>query len=333
MIFYYVNFSEVFGGQERYLKDSMNFLAKQGYCVSFIGTPFKPGLDSLDNLPRRSIIVLNGNSALYKSVMKLSRNTFKIYVQHSNVNDGQSARWKTFVRKILLKLLLTRVDLVIRVCKNALPVLFAPNKVVTIYNGINLPQYKKKRTLTNIVNLLMVGAINGNKNQKLALDLLVRVPNTHLTIVGSGPGELDLKHYANAIGVTDRVVWAGFHRDPNPFYEQADFLLMLSKYEALPYVVLEAMAHGVPVISVPVGGVSEVINHKENSYLLKSYDIDELACHLRSIKECDYLKVSKNSRVTIEEGFTVDKMMERFLSEVDSRYKTKFGESFEKNCR
>lgn len=329
-MFFYINFSSVFGGQERYLQDSIQYLNDHA-SVDFIGSPFENTLPDVSAMPPKSVVVLNGNSALYKYLLKLPSSVFKVYVQHSNINDGQAATWKTWVRKILLKVLLTRVDLVIRVCDNALPDFYAPNKIKTIYNGVHLPQAKTVKQCLKPLNLLMVGAINTNKNQKLAIQALVELKECQLTLVGSGPEEKSLQDYANTLGVAERVVWAGFHKDPAPFYQQADLLLMLSKFEAFPYVVLEAMAQGVPVVAVPVGGVPEIIKSDENSFLIRDYSVSALVEKIQGITPEQYLEVSRSARQTIESGFTVDHMMQRFMTEVEKGYQQKFGETFVKN--
>lgn len=330
-MFFYINSSQAYGGQERYLKDSINYLSKQAK-VEFFGSPFEPTIKDLADIDERSVVVLNGNSALYNYIFKLPKKTFKVYVQHSNINDGQSAKWKTFVRKVLLKLLLIRVDLVVRVCENALPDFYAPRKTVTIYNGVDLPQRENKSDFSKSINLLMVGAINDNKNQKMALDALVILPDCRLKLVGSGPNVEALKVYANEIGVSDRVSWEGFQSDPNLYYKQSDILLMLSKYEAFPYVVLEAMAHSVPVVSVPVGGVPELIQHNQNGFLLEDYSVDKLVSQINSINIEDYFRIATSGRNTIENGYTIKHMMERFFAEVDKKYQHKLGTSIDENC-
>jgi glycosyltransferase involved in cell wall biosynthesis len=329
-MFFYINFSSVFGGQERYLQDSIQYLNDHA-SVGFIGSPFENTLPDVSAIPPKSVVVLNGNSALYKYLFKLPTNLFKVYVQHSNINDGQATAWKTWVRKVLLKVLLMRVDLVIRVCDNALPDFYAPNKIKTIYNGVHLPQAMPVKQCLKPLNLLMVGAINSNKNQKLAIEALVELKECQLTLVGRGPEEKSLQDYAKSLGVAKRVVWAGFHEDPTPFYQQADLLLMLSRFEAFPYVVLEAMAQGVPVVAVPVGGVPEIIKTDENSFLIRDYFVSALVEKIQGITPEQYLEVSRSARQTIESGFTIEHMMQQFMTEVEKGCQQKFGETFVNN--
>ncbi|MDO6527443.1 glycosyltransferase family 4 protein [Motilimonas sp. 1_MG-2023] len=317
-----VNLATVFGGQERYADDLLTTLASLGHDVYFIGGPEKltrysePQVDA-------DVRVLNGNSALYKYALKPFNGELTVYVQHSNINDGQQACWRRWVRKCLLKLLLYKVDLVVRVCDNALPEYYAPGKVVTIYNGVSLPDLPTICSITPSVRLLMVGAVNANKNQRLAIDVLTLLPQAHLTLLGDGPEMASLQTYAKTLGVESRIEWVGFVEDPSPYYQQADLLLMLSHFEAFPYSVLESMAYATPVIAVGVGGVPEIIQNNKNGWLLPDYCVETLSEQIIRIvnKPNEYAQVASAARATIAQGFTKEKMVNSLLTEIKNRKK------------
>jgi glycosyltransferase involved in cell wall biosynthesis len=247
-----------------------------------------------------------------------------VYVQHSNINDGQDALIKNWVRKCLIKLLLYRVDLVVRVCNDALPDYYAPGKIETIYNGVEIQKSVVFKDIDIPIKLLMVGAINENKNQRLAIEALTNIPNAELTIVGCGADKEELVELTKRLSLESRVKWVGFVEDPSPYYRQAHLLLMLSKYEAFPYVVLEAMSNGVPVVAVPVGGVPEIIKTGENGWLMDSYSKDKLSNLINKISEDNdtYRTVSKEAVSTISTSFTKEKMVNKLLAEIAKRNKS-----------
>lgn len=314
MIVRLFNFSNVFGGQERYAENLVETLGKRG-IQSQIFSDAVSLKEVVKSTSKDDVIILNGNAALYKFVF-IKKKSFWVYVQHSDINDSQVPLWKIITRKCLIKLLLMRVDLVVRVCNRALPDFYAPNKIKTIYNGVHLPDSVNLSCITQgVVNLLMVGAVNHNKNQRLALDALVHLHNCNLTIVGSGPDLDGLKEYAMQIGVSERVFWKGFETDIDKFYRQADLLLMLSFNEAFPYVVLESMSHGTPVVSTKVGGVPEILKNNSNGWLLDSYETQSLVHlvnHIISDPE-NYVRVAKSARKTIEDKFTLDKVTNELI--------------------
>lgn len=313
----FFNYSQVFGGQENYLIQLFNSLDSRDIDYSFSGNP----LIEIDGSKESSINinVLNGNKALYKTFIKyyFSNNNY-IYIQHSDINDSQGAIYKKIIRKILLYFFLKRVDAVIRVCNKCLPDKYAKGKITTVYNGVEL-KTEVPRELSGKLNLLMVGAINDNKNQKLAIEALVHIKDATLTLVGSGADLESLKSLAIDLGVSERVHWAGFQDDPTQYYEQADLLLMLSKNEAFPFVVLEAMAQGVPVVAVPVGGVPEAVQHLGNGLLLDGYQPEQLALAIHKIQQdrALYTTLSKNSITTIKNKFSLEQMTQGFLTVVD----------------
>ena len=319
--FIFNNEADVFGGQERYAKDVISSLVCNGYEVLFEGTPLSLSKYAL-NIPRNKADVrfLNGNRVLFKSLTKRKQTEFWVYVQHSNIEDSQGRWYKKIVRKVLVRLCLRRVDLVIRVCENALPSLYSKNKIITIYNGVDLP---KESSITEVnagedIRLLMVGSVNENKNQKLAIETLAILPNAILTIVGEGVDSKLLQDYANELGVGGRVNWTGFVDDPSEYYKDAHFLLMLSKFEAFPYSVLEAMSYGTPVISVAVGGVPELIEDRNNGWILNQADSDSLRAKIIDIVDNPtiYLKNAYSARSAIENNFTKDKMFSVLINEI-----------------
>lgn len=312
----FFNCSQVFGGQENYLIKLFKSLDSHDVDYFFSGTP----LTEIDGR-KKSLIkvnVFNGNKALYNNFIKYFFDNNCIYIQHSDINDSQGPIYKKIIRKFLLYLCLKRVDAVIRVCNKCIPDKYAKGKITTVYNGVEL-KTEVPRELSGKLNLLMVGAINDNKNQKLAIEALVHIKDATLTLVGSGADLESLKSLAIDLGVSERIHWAGFQNDPTQYYEQADLLLMLSKNEAFPFVVLEAMAQGVPVVAVPVGGVPEAVQHLDNGLLLDGYQPEQLALAIHKIQQdrALYTTLSKNSITTIKNKFSLEQMTQGFLTVVD----------------
>jgi len=91
--------------------------------------------------------------------------------------------------------------------------------------------------------------------------LRVRLPATHLLIVGDGPARGELRARAAELGVIDFVTFAGSvaQADLPAFYRTADVFALSSDFDNSPNVLLEAMASGLPVVSTDVGGVREFV--------------------------------------------------------------------------
>jgi len=326
------NYSTVFGGQERYIESMLHGLQNGNTTFLFTGGPSR--LTQVDkhrfsiSKKRLSIELLNGNRALYMRGWRTRGHDVRVYVQHSHVDDAQGHPVKRWLRKVLLRLLLARMDVVIRVCEHALPDRYAPGKIHTIYNGVplpDLPDLPDGPATDRPFTLLMVGAVNENKNQRLALQLLTQLPDVHLVVVGDGPELPALEQWAVEHGVASRVRWTGFLEDPSPFYLQADALLMLSAFEAFPYAVLEAMAHGLPVVGTRVGGVPEAITHEQDGLLLPARDLESVSAAVRRLQADPAWRaqLGQRARQTVRERFTVETMTDRLLSVIDQAARKK----------
>jgi L-malate glycosyltransferase len=321
------NHSSVLGGQERYLKNLADVLLSKKILVEFMGTP--RGLISHRNGLRNEgafkIELLNGNRALYKRGWRHGAHNIRVYVQHSHIHDGQSHPAKRWFRKILLRLFLSRMDIVVRVCNDALPDFYAPGKIHTIYNGVSIPNCVEFTRDSRSFTILMVGSVNDNKNQILALRLLVEQADLRLIVVGDGPRLKEWQQWACDAGVDSRVSWTGFVDAPEQYYGQADALLLLSEFEAFPYVMLEAMAHALPVVATRVGGVPEAITHEKDGLLLPRRDLNALSeavSRLKNNREWAQ-QLGQQARRTVSERFTVEKMTDNLLALIESAARKK----------
>jgi glycosyltransferase involved in cell wall biosynthesis len=105
-----------------------------------------------------------------------------------------------------------------------------------------------------------VGRLTEQKGYDRLLDDWARMPpGSHLTIFGEGEQQSALQQQIVRLGLGGQVALAGFEPQPAPWLAGADALLLPSRWEGLPNVVLEALACGTPVISTPeAGGIGEI---------------------------------------------------------------------------
>lgn len=109
-----------------------------------------------------------------------------------------------------------------------------------------------ERTLRNRQphSLMAAGRLVEQKDMALAIAALAYLPAAfHLTIYGIGPLEAELRAQAKASGVAQRVTFAGFVPRLDGAYRQHGLFLLTSRYEGYPSVVVEALAHGLPVVA------------------------------------------------------------------------------------
>lgn len=104
-----------------------------------------------------------------------------------------------------------------------------------------------------------VGRLDQAKDPLLALEafaLLSReLPEARLLVVGEGPLREEVEEWVAALGLSRKVRFLG-EREARPIMPALDALLLTSAYEGMPYVLLEALTLGVPVVGAPPLGLA-----------------------------------------------------------------------------
>lgn len=90
-------------------------------------------------------------------------------------------------------------------------------------------------------------------------ELSARFQRARLLIVGEGPDLGRLRALADELGVLDKVVFAGWKSNVLPFYQACDCLLLPSRYEGVPLVMLEAMYLNRHVIASDIDGMADML--------------------------------------------------------------------------
>ena len=128
--------------------------------------------------------------------------------------------------------------------------------------------------------LLSVGSLKPVKNHALLLQAfaLLPQPGARLMIVGQGQNEAKLKERARQLGLEGRVIFAGFHADPAPFYATADVFVLSSDHEGFGNVIVEALSFGLPVVSTDCpSGPAEILGRGRWGQLVPVGDAPALA--------------------------------------------------------
>lgn len=168
----------------------------------------------------------------------------------------------------------------------------------------------------------MVGRINEAKGQHLLIQAFAMIDdlNVHAYFVGHEmeKGYIDqLKMMAEKLGVSQRVHFLGFMKNPHHFYQVCDAVVLASKRETFGLVLIEAMQVGTAVIGSNSGGVVEIIQDGVNGLLFEVSDSNSLAEKITFLKENEPFRVtcSQNGMATVRDKFSSDKQF-RALSQI-----------------
>lgn len=180
-------------------------------------------------------------------------------------------------------------------------------KIVVIPNGVDLGQFRPKPSMLRRQLglgarklLLSVTRLVPRKGVDKVIQALpavaARFPDVIYLVVGDGPQRAALQSLAEAMGVKDRVCFAGPlpHGETVDYYNAADIVLLPNRAEegeadGLPLVFLEANACGKPVIGGEAGGTAEIVRNGENGLVVDGTDvkaIEAAICRLLSDEKC-----------------------------------------------
>jgi glycosyltransferase involved in cell wall biosynthesis len=122
----------------------------------------------------------------------------------------------------------------------------------------------------------LVGRLTAQKGVDSFLDaahfVRERQPEAAFLVVGNGPGRSRLETQADALGLDGAVHFLGYRDEVAPILAASDVVVVPSRAEGLPLVLLEALAVGRPVVASQVGGIPDLLHHGETGLLVPPDD-------------------------------------------------------------
>ncbi len=205
------------------------------------------------------------------------------------------------------------------------------SKLVVIPNGVDLADID--RQLKNSASLqwselnvpiaarvlLFVGRLHVQKGVDKLLahcnQMLEKLPEHHLVLMGDGPLEQKLKDTVMRLNCSGRVHFVGWQPNPVQWINRAEMLLLPALYEGMPNVVLEAMAARRPLVAFDIDGVRQALGGCESSVFQRQIAISgdflnfiHLVRHLASNAN-DRLECGAYNRARIEENFLLARQL------------------------
>src|SRR5262245_3463048 len=163
-----------------------------------------------------------------------------------------------------------------------------------------------------------VGLLNDAKGHDILVDALARLPqDVHLLIVGHGEREAPLREQAERLGLAGRVHLAGWRDDVSAAHDAMDVFALPSRWEGLPYSLLEAMAAGLPCVASDVNGSRDILATPVPSGLLvPREDAPALAAVLGRVLQDAELRrtLAQAGPRRVAEEFTLERMLDRTLA-------------------
>lgn len=227
------------------------------------------------------------------------------------------------------KLWLDRADCVVTVSRALLQGLLAacrrrPAVARAILNGIDAAAFRAMAGEADVRAGLgiagdefvagFVGSLDARKDPLTLLRAAALVGDRRLVVLLVGrfrttAYEATVRAEVERLGLAARCHFAGYQANPSAFFRAMDVLVLPTTGDALPRVVLEAMAHGRPVVASAVGGVPELVVHGRTGLLAAAGDPAAFAAALGALLADRALAeaMGRAGRRRVEEEFTVER--------------------------
>lgn len=203
------------------------------------------------------------------------------------VSIGSPLSWLSNRRQIArYRLVAGRYDFIIAVShrtkRELVDAIGIPSsKVTVIASGVPDRFLELQRQQHNgPTRVLFIGSLSEEKDPIAAVTafgIAVDEADLHLTVVGDGPLLEALKDLVSERNLEGRVEFSGSVADITPHLVWADLLLLTSKTEGLPGVLIEAAAAGVPSIAYDVGAIDEVIENGSSGIVVGDRTVESAA--------------------------------------------------------
>ncbi|HRK24478.1 MAG TPA: glycosyltransferase [Beijerinckiaceae bacterium] len=145
-------------------------------------------------------------------------------------------------------------------------------------NGLYPHEFEPRQTIANPTDILFIGELRAAKGIDMLLQALSRLrqqgkPIT-TTIIGGGPDEGLLRAMVLDLGIHDQVIFTG-PMVGSEGLKRGRIMVVPSRAESLPYIVLEAVGAQVPLITTNVGGIPEIVG-PDYDWMIASGDLEGL---------------------------------------------------------
>lgn len=189
-------------------------------------------------------------------------------------------------------------------------------KLHVVPNGVALaPLRERPAQPDGRVTMLFLGEIGNRKGVYDLLEALAkaRAQAPGLRLIAGGGGEVDKAGArAEELGLGDAVEFPGWVSGAakEQLLQQADLYVLPSHFEGLPVSILEAMSHGLPVVSTRVGGIPEQVREEREGLLVDAGDVDALAAALVRLAGDPALRraMGQRGRARIEAIYAIDRI-------------------------
>jgi glycosyltransferase involved in cell wall biosynthesis len=199
-----------------------------------------------------------------------------------------------------------------------------PESVHLIRNAATPPSYtigadeaRNRLQLGDGINVAWIGRLSAEKGPDVMIETMAHITDLpiKLSFIGDGSDRTPLERRAADLGVAASVRFHGRVANAAGLLPAFDLLVLSSRTEGTPMVILEAMAAGVPIVATRVGGIPDMLSSRE-AILVASDDPKALAAAIRTALDDPAASLSRAAlaKERLKAEFTMEAWLERYES-------------------
>ncbi len=216
------------------------------------------------------------------SILASIGTTWRVIVSERNDITNQQL---SFLWRLVRRLVYHRAEMVTVNNQKNIPILkrFVPeNKICWLPNPVGIsgtPIADSHR----VSRILAVGRLSRQKGFDVLLEAFEKTKCKHdgwtLEIIGKGPEDSNLREQIRSLGLTDRVFLKGVIKDIWERYSNSGMIIVPSRFEGMPNVLIEGMSMGIPpIITDEVGDWSLMLKEVSKEIVVPKNSVERLAC-------------------------------------------------------
>jgi glycosyltransferase involved in cell wall biosynthesis len=283
--------------------------------------------------------VVHGHGAKGGAYARLARTgpAIRVYTPH-----GGSLHYARFTARGVVygtaeRIMMARTDLALfesEFARDAYRRMIGTPRCITrvIHNGIRVDEMVPVEPSAGAADLVFVGELRPLKGPDVLLEAMAQLrgrgrPLT-AAIAGDGAEREALRRQAERAGLADSVRFLG-HCPARQAFALGRILVVPSRAESLPYIVLEALGAGLPVIATRVGGIPEIFGPEDEAALVPPGDAQSLAAAVAAALDDPAAARARAALLgrRIRERFSQDAMVDGILAAYGEAIRAKFTQS------